>query len=218
MNVLLINTEPEQLRSELVNFFLSHEEIQYVVIINSMNDKKITSSIDLEFDLVNKIHSLLVNFQIVDELNKIISRLFETFGTFSKIIYVERIPEFIPESFHGFIADFSFFLLSALQKKINFFQIFIKRIIDMSLTVKILVLIPHIAQTKFIDSNIGQSILFSSFHALTTAIADEFIDNNIICNALVQDSHYLETMSWLLFDQENNYHGKLFQNKKIIDW
>lgn len=219
MNVLVINTDSDSVISDILNFFLNVKDIEFIVVLNLGITAKTPVNLPLDINYSDKVHSLDLNSNDAKQINSIVDDLFFNFKTFSYMIYLESIPKMSPENFDTFpISDFKNFFIAELQKKITLFQILIKNLKDFVLNVRIFVLIPELAQTKFITENIAESILLSSFHMITTAIADEFIDYHINCNAVVQTSHYLETLSWLLNKADDLPHGKLFQDKKIIDW
>ena len=219
MNVLIVNTGSIPVKSDLINIFIKNQYNNYIVILNPINNGKSISRLPLEINFSNNVVSLTVDFSNSTHLKPIIQELFSKFVAFSAIIYIEEIPKTESINFVKLsLESFKNFYLSEIQKKISFFQFIIREIKKQILPCNIVVLLPEISQTKHFRDNITQSILLSSFNMLTTAFSDEFIDFDIYCNAIVFNDEYLKTLTWLLFEQKPLYHGKLFQNKQIIEW
>lgn len=219
MNILVINTNFDPLKSNLIKFLLNNKDFKSIIILNFRINVITSETLPNAFDSFKRIYSLNIDLLDSESLSLMVNDLISKFKSFSYLIYNETIPKTTSENFGSIsIPEFKSILILELQKKINFFQIFLKKLKDLSSGVKILILIPELAQTRLISGNMAESILFTSLHMITTAIADEFIDYHIICNGVIKTDRYLETINWLIDEKTDLPHGKLFQDKKIMDW
>ena len=219
MNILLINGSNKPLKNSLLNFFVSQKDFSLVVLVEKNNVINITKDNILSPDMHSKLNFYGIEFLDKTQVSLIVDKLFISYKTFSFIFYIDEDINNNQIDFSIFnIENFRTYLVNELMVKVNFFQVLLEKCKDESMKPSVIVLVPIYAQTKLIKDDIVQSILFSSFHMLTTAIADEFIDSNITCNGILNDDTVAETLEWIIFQNKDSIHGKLFANKQIIDW
>ena len=219
MNILVVNGSNKPLKKNLTDFLITRSEFSSVVVLERKRilniDKKGILSTNVNSKL--KIHE--VAFLNKTQISLLVDNLFSSYRTFSHILFIDEDMNDDQVDFPYFnIENFRSYFVNELMTKVNFFQTLLEKCKNESLEPSLIVLVPEYAQTKLIKDNITQSILFSSLHMLTTAIADEFIDYNIPCNGVLNDDTVVDTLEWMIFQNKDDLHSKLLANKQIIDW
>lgn len=219
MNALVINGTKLPLKNEIIDFFINKPIIDFVTILErrDINIENYNLKLDLESNLKKKF--VFVDFS---DKNKILSILKEVITNFkgpSFVLYVENVNGFSQKNFSNLdILSFKNILHNEVVTKTIIFQALVFCLKKLNTITRIVVLVPPIFQSKLYKGNIEQNILISNLNMLTTSFADEFIDNNIYCNAVINDEYAFKTLDWLFLESQEKIHGKLFSNKQIINW
>ncbi len=219
MNILLINSTSTQLDTSLVNYFLQNKKITFVTILHIHPGFNSPKSIYNNYKDLHKLKSFSCNGLDTSEVSSLLGSVLLDSKPLSLVIFVENSDYSQKLDFLSLSMDqlknrvYNEFLL-----KIHFFQNLLQEVKLVDPPIHIIVIVPPYAQTKLINDDIEQAIIFSGSHMLTTAIADEFNLYGITCNGLVANESLLNTLEWFIFEKKDLETGKLFDNKKSIDW
>lgn len=219
MNVLLINGTNLPLKHEIIDFFVNRPIIEYVILLEGNNIitqplyPKVNSGVN------SKVKIIFADFLAKKQIFNTIKELFTNLKEVQLVLYVDNSLTNFEKDFSQLdILAFKNLINTEVVKKIFVFQALIITLKQYQLSSQFIILVPHTAQTRLINNNIKQNVLFSSLHMLTTSFADEFIDYNLYCNGVIDDEYVFKTLEWLLFEKKDKIQGKLFSNKQIIEW
>ena len=217
MNILLVNGSNEPLKKNLLDFFVSRKEISIVVLLEQIKVLNKQKESILSSDFYPKLKTHEINYLDKKKMSVLMEEILLLYKSFSHIFYIDQNISTDQIDFLSIdLNEFKLYLVNELMNKVNFFQVILEKCTSSFKGKPVIILVPEDAQTKLIKNNVIKSILFSSLHMLTTAIADEFIDYDITCNGILIDETVNETLEWILFQKNNKITGKLFANKQII--
>ena len=219
MDILIINNSNNPVNTEIINYFVNNSTVEAIHILEG---KEYSSK--SHFSNGNSFIEFKVKFIQTDLRNKfslapVLEKIFSSSESPPLVLYCDPV---LPDSeikFSEFdIMAFKKYLDAEILKKIYVFQSLVSCLRPLQSKTNILVLIQPYAQTSLTSSQVDRNILFSSLHMLTTAFSDEFVEKGIYCNGILADEHMLKTLEWFLSVNKDNFYGKLFSNKKIINW
>ena len=219
MKILVINSTNYSLKDSLLEFVISKQNFSSIFILEKISGKTNIDSLMMKLNSHKEVLLSATDFLDKEKLTNILLRYFQGITDVFKVVFVEDLSiEYNGEFAQFDISGFRKTFLHLLEEKISLFQVLLSIIKQNNLSTQILILVPEYSQTTVIGENVPQSISFSASHMVTTAIADESIDFGLYCNAILETDSYIDTLDYLLFESDNKTHGKLFKDKKIVQW